>query len=445
MSKLFGLVGVCGMLTTISSFAQAATLGEIADRALRIDARVPASLAISRADDARAGLDRASLLPQLSASAGIGENNQSIRSEFFGASDETYKDTSLALELRQPLFRWDMRSRWSRSTLRSQMSRSQAVIRRQDFLTRVIDRYSGVLEAQAGLSFAQADAEALQSELDTIQDRTDVGLATLTALRETQARSALAQANLLLAEDGLQQAQDALLELIGTPLPTLLPLPEELPVLPAAEADRDAFVARAMESAADVQVAALNLAIARTEVQSAIAEAAPKLDLVGEVRDTDTSDSRIGQQRDSRRIGVELSIPLYAGGAAYKALKASRADADNYEAQLELNRRIAAQEARNAWRAVETQYHRLDALSTAADAARIALDATRDGVEIGRRTQLDLLEARSALLRAERDHVLARYALLRALARREAAIGDLDFDDPKRFEALFAGVPASDS
>ncbi len=445
MSKLFGLVSVCGMLIALPTVTQAATLAEVMERAAQHDARVPASQAISRADNARAGLDRASLLPQLSASAGIGENDQTIRSDFFGASDETYQDTTLALELRQPLFRWDMRSRWSRSSLRLELARAQESLRRHDFLTRVIDRYSRVLEAQAELSFATADAEALQVEMDTIQDRTDVGLATVTALRETQARSALAQANLLLAEDGLREAEDALLELIGAPLPTLRPLPAAVPIFPAPEADRDAFIARAAESAVDVQIAALNLAIARTEVSSAIAEAAPKLDLVGELRDTDTSDSRIGQQRESNRIGVELSIPLYAGGAAYKTLKASRADVDNYAAQLDLKRRIAEQEARNAWRAVQTQYHRLDALSAAAEAASMALDATQDGVEIGRRTQLDLLEARSALLRAQRDQVLARYALLRALARREAAVGDLDFDDSKRFETLFDGVAESDS
>jgi len=445
MNKTVALLSACGLLLGLPTMAPAASLTEVMERAQRFDARVPVSQAMYRADHARAALDRASLLPQVSATAGIGENSQSITSEFFGTYDESYQDSSLALQLRQPLFRWDLRSRWSRSTLRTELARSEEMARIQDFLTRVVDRYSGVLEAGAELSYATAEAEALRSELDTISDRAEVGLTTVTALRETQARAALAQANLLLADDALRQAEDALLELIGAPLPTLRPLPAQLPELPLAEADREAFVARAVESALEVRVAKLNLAIARSEVKSAIAEAAPKLDLVGELRDDDTSDSSIGQERESSRIGIELSIPLYAGGASYKALQAARADVENYAAQLELARRVAGQEARNAWRAVQTQYHRLDALSAAADAARIALDATRDGVEIGRRTQLDLLEARSALLRAERDHVLARYALLRAVARREAAIGDLDAEDPKRFETLFSGVTASPS
>ncbi len=445
MNKVLALLSACGVLAALPGLASAASLVEVMERAQRFDARVPASQAMYRADAARSALDRASLLPQLTATAGLGENSQSISSEFFGSYDESYRDNSLALQLRQPLFRWDLRSRWSRTTLRAELARQQEMVRIQDFLIRVVDRYSGVLEAEAELNYATAEAEALHSELDTIRDRAEVGLTTITALRETQARAALAEANLLLAEDGLRQAEDALLELIGAPLPTLLPLPAELPTLPVDEPDRESFVARAAESALEVQVAKLNLAIARSEVQSALAEAAPRLDLVGELRDDDTSDSSIGQERESSRIGIELSIPLYAGGANYKALQASRADVDSYAAQLELARRIASQEARNSWRAVQTQYHRLEALRTAADAARLALDATRDGVEIGRRTQLDLLEARSALLRAERDHVLARYALLRAVARREAAIGDLNEDDPRRFDALFSGVVATNS
>ena len=58
-------------------------------------------------------------------------------------------------------------------------------------------------------------------------------------------------------------------------------------------------------------------------------------------------------------------------------------------------------------------------------------------MEIGRRTQLDLLAAQSAELRARRDLVLARYALLRALTRREAAIGDLRGEDVARLQTLF--------
>lgn len=419
--------------------AQAASLQEVMDRALRVDARVPVSLAILEADHARAGLDRATLLPQISASASVGQNDQTITSEFFGSFDESYSDNGLQLELRQALFRWDMRGRWTRSELRHQLARDDRAFRRHDFLIRVVDRYSRVLEAEAEHDFAAADAEALREESATIADRKSVGLATLTDLRETEARAALAEANLLLAEDSLREAEDALIELIGAPLPTLRPLPAQLPSIETTDADMEAFVRRAAEQALDVRKTVTQLAIAKTEVSSALAEAAPQVNLVGRLSSADSSDSRTGQEVESSRIALELSMPLYTGGANRRALRASRADVDNYAAQLDLYIRQAEQEARNAWRAVQTAYRRLDALGTAAEAAQIALEATEDGVAIGKRTHLDLLEARSALLRAKRDQVLARYGVLRALARREAAVGDLDFDDYARFDALYGG------
>lgn len=421
----------------------AASLNEIMERAVDGDVRVAGSIAISASDDALADIERSSLLPSLSASASVAENDQQVSSDFFGSSDESYRDTSLSLQLRQAIFRWDMRSRWKRAELMHELARVDEIDRRQNFLNRVLDRYSAVLEAQAELDYAQAEQEALREEQDTIDDRVRVGLSTVTAQRETEARKALADANLLLAEDKALSAQWALEELLAGPVPTLKPLPEQLVRFEAPVAEEMAFIKLAQKTAYLVQHDALALAIAETEISSAIAEAAPKLDLVGQISEDDASESRIGQMRESSRIALELSIPLYAGGGAIKALKAARAQRDGAAAGLELNRRIAGQEARDAWRGVETAYRRLNALSAAKNAAQIALDATRDGFDVGRRTQLDVLEARSAVLRAERDQVLGRYAVLRALARRESAIGDLDFDDFSRFDTLFDAASAA--
>lgn len=437
-----GIPAIAAMLALLPLAATAATLNDVMTRALEGDVRVPASIAISKGDDARAALERSSLLPQLSASAAVAQNDQKISSEFFGSSDETYQDTSLALELRQAVFRWDMRSRWKRADLLHALARADEIDRRQIFLNRVVDRYSAVLEAQAALDFALSEQAALREEKDTIEDRARVGLATMTARRETEARAAVAEANLLLAEDDLLSAQHALAELLNGPVPTLLPLPARIPRMDAPVPTEAEFIALARDVAYPVQEASLRLAIAESQITSAVAEAAPQLDLVGRLSEDDASESRIGQLREASRIALELRIPLYAGGAALKALSAARADRDAVTAELELYRRQAAQEARDAWRSVETGYRRLEALDTALDAAQLALDATRDGFEIGSRTQLDVLEARSAVLRAERDQVLARYALLRALARREAAVADLQFDDFPRFDSLFAAAPA---
>lgn len=128
MNKVLALLSACGVLAALPGLASAASLVEVMERAQRFDARVPASQAMYRADAARSALDRASLLPQLTATAGLGENSQSISSEFFGSYDESNRDNSLALQLRQPLFRWDLRSRWSRTTLRAELARQQEMV-----------------------------------------------------------------------------------------------------------------------------------------------------------------------------------------------------------------------------------------------------------------------------------------------------------------------------
>lgn len=413
------------------------TLTEAVLLAEQRDARVPVSLAITRADIARARLERAPLLPQLSASASVGYNTQEVDSEFFPAVDESYRDTTAALELRQAVFRWDMLSRWDRSDLRAELARIEEHGRVQDFLTRIVDRYSAVLEARAAQEFAEAEARSLAEEQRTIRDRESVGLATRTGVRETEARAALAEAELIGAQDRVLEAEQALAELIGPGYAPPQPLPPNPPPLGTATDSVEAFVALAQTQALEVQALALRRAIAESEVASAKAEALPQLDLIGRYSDDDSSDSPLGQQREASRIALQLSLPIYSGGAARHGLQAALAEEDSLRAQLDLARRQAAQEARNAWRAVDTAYRRLAALSAAADAATLALQATRDGVEIGRRTQLDLLAAQSAELRARRDLVLARYALLRALTRREAAIGDLRGEDVARLQTLF--------
>lgn len=132
---------------------------------------------------------------------------------------------------------------------------------------------------------------------------------------------------------------------------------------------------------------------------------------------------------NNRRIGLELNVPLYAGGAVSARVRQAAArliqsqaemDAKVDEVLLELNRQLRLQQS-TAQRAL--------ALAQAVASSRVAIDATVKSMAAGVRTNLDVLNARERLTAAERELANARYSHLLAYLRLRFNAGVLAEED----------------
>lgn len=432
------------LLLAVANAAQAVQLPEdLFDLALENDPTYRAALSEAEAGSQQFKIRRGSVLPQINASAGAQRVDSEIESQFFSSFEETYNSYNYGVNLRQPLFRWDLLSRLERGRIENLAARVKLRRTRQELVGRLTTAYFNVLAAQDALATAKAEQAAVARNLEQVQDRFDVGQIAVTGLREAQARADVAEASAIEAELALINAQDLLSEIVGIQALELQPLQGQHSDVRMKYDNVGAWIDQAMTRNSPVVAATLQYRIAEQDVRQAESGLMPEVDLTASYGNQDSSDSRIGQDATQATIGLEVNVPIYAGGTlrAQKAAAVSRLE--QRAAELERARIQAATEVRANFRAVRTADRRIAALSKVVTSSEAALEAVRDGYEVGTRTLVDVLDAEQAALRARRDVNAARYNYLTAMIDLELAAGTVQDGDWQRLNAAMTGkVPA---
>ncbi|AXQ30294.1 hypothetical protein D0B54_17160 [Solimonas sp. K1W22B-7] len=429
-----------GLLGGASAPVSAMSLTEAYQLATRHDPAVASALAQYQADVEAGTLERATLRPVVSAT-GKYEYATTDSKGVFGNADDPYKAWSAGLSARQPLFRLDWFARGDRADALDDLADISVTQRRQELLLRVADRYFAVLNAQDAVEQSTAEAKAVRESLEDTRKRYEVELVPGTDLKEAQARDDLAQARLLSANRSLENARDALDEVTGNgrePLPQIVEGTSFPPLEPARAED---WVKAAQEHSPVIAQARQKLVIAGADRRSRTSDAAPSLDLVGSIGRNDDSDFTFGQRVDDSRVGVELSVPLYAGGAVSAAKRQSAAMERFADAELKRTTLETERQTRQLFNQVQTAYAETDAYNKALGSAQAAEKATRAGYEAGTRTITDVLDAQSRTVQARQNYDSTRYSLLLNLLQLKQTVGRLSERDFAEIDKLLQSSP----
>ena len=124
----------------------------------------------------------------------------------------------------------------------------------------------------------------------------------------------------------------------------------------------------------------------------------------------------------------QLTIPVYQGGTEYATIRQAKETLGQRRIDLDIARDQAQQTLVQSWGQLEAAKAQIQATTTQVNAAEIALNGVREEARVGQRTTLDVLNAqqelvnaRVALVTAQRDRVVASYALLAAVGAVVAA------------------------
>jgi outer membrane protein len=427
-----------------SSSVQAMTLSDALRRAAEHDPAIAESLATYDADREAGRQERGTLLPSINATGSYTymdvDRNEST---FFVPGRENYETWNAGVELRQPLFRLDWFARTDRAAARDAVADAGLASRTQTLLSRVADRYFSVLVAQDNVEQARSEATAVRKSLEDTRKRYEVELVPGTDLKEAKARDDLARALLLVAERELEAARDALDETTGNgnaALPALLTDTRFPPITPA---DPESWVQAARDHNPQLIVAREQYKIATADVRSQQSLAAPSLDAVAGYGRDDTSESIVGQKVDQGTVGVQLTVPLFAGGINASRVREARARERVAESSLRRLTLETERETRQLFRLVQTGYAEIDAYKLALESASAAAEATRYGYDAGTRTISDVLDADSRIVQARRSLNQARYTVLLNLLQLKRTVGALNERDFLEIDQLLSASSAA--
>ena len=431
---------IAGLLSlsfgSVAGLAQATDLLQSYRDALANDAQFAVARANVLAGREKYDQGRATLLPQLNASAGMFNNE----SETNLSPSRSFTTTDYKVTLNQPLFRWQNWVGYQQGSLQSAQAEAVFVQEQQDLILRVAEAYFNVLNAQESLKATQSQKTAIGQQLELAKKSFEVGTATITDTHEAQARYDLVTAQEAAAESQLEVARQALDVLLGKPAGQLAVLRPDAVLSAPQPADIKAWVDQAEKDNVQVRVQALNAEIAAKSAESARAGHYPTLDLQASYGQS-TNDQNEGSpvfahETTTLSYGVQLNIPLYAGGGISSRAREAAAQRDAALSGLDGSRRAATLAARQAYLGVVNGLAQVRALQAAEVSSQSALDATKVGYEVGVRINNDVLNAEQQLYATKRDLYKARLDTLLAQLRLKSAVGALGEDDVRQANGL---------
>jgi outer membrane protein len=385
-------------------------------------------------------LARAALLPHINADASGGLNTAHVTG--FGAQTIStgYHSDIFSASLTESLFDGQAFTAMKQSESRIRASEAALAYAQQVIALEVTQAYFGVLQAQANQRVAQQQMDLLQSIDKQTRASLQVGSGDIITVQEVQAQLDTARADLITANNAVTVAKNQLERLTHQPVEALQDITTLQPTGPQPDTI-DPWLALALKNQPLLQQAQATLKVSEQQVQYARRARWPTLTLSG-----------IGQHAAGTLIpslaidqiggSLNLSIPIYEGGSTRAGIhqaealsRASRANVVNIQDQIKL-------ETQTAFQDLEDSVAQFQATQQSVTSAKVSMDGTRKGYEIGSRSIIDLLTATTNYAAAQRNYYLALYTQLVARTQLKAAAGVLTPADIEAINTLLDSSPS---
>lgn len=421
---------LCGLwlIFAAASPAAAQTINDALSQAYVSNPTLNAQRAATRATDEQVPQALSGYRPQIFGEADAGATT--VRTRRGGSIIDTDTLTASAgLSVEQPLFdgfRTRNSVRQAESTVLA--SRETLLNTEQNVLFDAAEAYMNVLRDFAIFDLRRNNVELLDEELRATRERFEVGEVTRTDTALAESRLSGSRSELSVAEANLKASRAIFRQVIGSEPGRLYPgQPLDRLLPPSLQAALD--IGYVEHPAARSALHAVDAA--QMQVRVIQGELAPTLSAQGNVAhqwdDVTSSDpgaaSGERQTTSASVLGV-LRVPIYQGGQEYSRVREAKEVLGQRRLEAEAVRDQVRAAVVSAWGALEGARSQIIAAQTQVEAAGIALGGVREEARVGQRTTLDVLNfqqeqlnARVTLITAQRDRVVASYALLQAMGR----------------------------
>jgi outer membrane protein len=285
--------------------------------------------------------------------------------------------------------------------------------------------YMNVLRDTAILDLRKNNIIVLEEQLRQTRDRFNVGEVTRTDVAEAASSLATGRSDYFTAESNLKTSVADFRRVIGIEPKRLEPARTIENLLPHT---LGVAVDLALAEHPGVQAALHAVDAAALQVKLAEGQLYPSLNVVGHVERDYNLQGFPGLRFFNSAISAQLSVPIYQGGADYAAIRQAKEALGQARLQADLQRDLVREMVVSTWSQLESARAVIASSKAAVKAAEIALDGVRQEAEVGQRTTFDilfqqqvLLNARVGLVTAQRDRVVASYAVMSSVGRLSAA------------------------
>jgi outer membrane protein len=377
---------------------------------------------------------RAGLLPAVNLAANATEQDfhEKLHSDPTITFRERFPNYAYTVSASQPLYR--PQNSISLNQARQQVGQGDYILAssQQDLIIRVIQAYLDVLLARFNIELTESQKAAVSENLAQAKRNFEVGTATITDTNDAQAKYDQIVAQEISAQNDLDNKLAALRAIIGRAPGDLkrftgkfqpqLPVPNTL----------EPWVQKAISENYQVRIAQANLDIATLEVDRQQAGHYPTVDLVasfnqgyaGGAASTSVSSNFANDSRLAL-IGLQLNVPIYQGGAISSRVRQAIANQEKARQDLETARRNAQLLAQTSFSGVTSGVAQVKAFEQALASAQVSYDSNKLGLEVGVRTNLDVLNQQQQVFQTRFNLAQSYYNFVINDLKLKQAVGTL--------------------
>lgn len=441
-SSRAGHVALALAITFIgSSYTHAATLLDVYDQAAQSDPTIRAAEATRLANREARPQAWAAFLPTISANAGwtgvtSGSDTSASPSGAVSGFSTTTRGGSWGISAVESVNLPNA----LRSLNRTDYTLAQADITYHiaelNLVSRVATRYFNVLSARDTLSAAQSNLDSLNQQLERAEKRFEVGLSANTDVQEARAQRDRANATVISAKRSLATNQELLREVTGVAVDTLAAPGDDMPLLMPDPQSEDEWVRKALDGNLDLANNRISLEAASYDVGTQKLSRFPTVTLGANYRNSNAfSDfDAIGADNTTNSwtgtwFSLGVTVPLFTGGLNSSKIRQAVYQQRAARERVEQSTRETERAARDAYLGLQSSITQVQANKQALESARLALQATEAGYNVGTRTTIDVLSSKNTLLTAEQSYYSSRYSYIQNLITLKNATGSLTRDD----------------
>lgn len=288
----------------------------------------------------------------------------------------------------------------------------------QNLLFSAVEAYADVYAARRIAAYRAANLAALEEQVRSDRAKLDVGDGTRTDLAQSEAQRSQAVSQLSQAQANVKSKEATYRRIVGEQAGALEPPPASSGVPKSLE---QGFFTASVEHPA---ILSAKYAVDAASYGVKVKEGAllPRLDATASASYNDIYNGpTIGNGR-SNSVGLQLSVPVYQGGALSAQVRQSKEQLGQAEIQVDSIRDQVREQLVSAWSQLAGARSAAYAYRDSVKAGKIALEGRVQENIVGQATTLDVLNSRSMLIdaqvglvNAERDLIVAGYAVQVAL------------------------------
>jgi len=343
----------------------------------------------------------------------------------YSRGDIGYSPSSVGVTASQTLFNgFQTANRVRQAESNTSAARETLRVAEQTILLNAATAFMDLLRDGALLELQRRNVEVLQEQLRQTRDRFNVGEVTRTDVAQAESRLAQGRATVLSAEAQYAKSRATYRQVVGVEAGTLQP---------AAPVDRltprrlvEAIdIARARHPSVGVAMFGIDAAVLQVKITEG--SLYPQARLLGTVSQNWENNLSTQLQVFNAFVQAQVTVPIYNAGPTgasdtFSSIRTAKEVVGQKRIDLDTARDAVQAGVVTAWGQLDAAKAQILATQAQVASAEIALNGVREEARVGQRTTLDVLNAqqelvnaRTALVTAQHDRVVASYLLLSAV------------------------------